>query len=249
MATRFFPRIGWALLLGAVLFTPATGRAGVTVTILGPTVQATNVANANTETFNELTLGDHTAFAFAGNPSFGVFLSPGIAIQNADQYGGANGSQYAAVGAESNTSSATLMLSGLQGYLGVYWSAGDAGNELQLYNNGVLVFDYSTAKVLDFLSTLPGSSSYFGNPSSSNLGQDASEPFAYLNFFATSDSQFNKVVFIQNGGGGFEFDNVSIAGVQQGTSGTLVSPEPGSVIIWSLLGASGFLAARRRRNA
>jgi hypothetical protein len=78
-----------------------------------------------------------------------------------------------------------------------------------------------------------------GNP---NNGLDASEPFAYLNFFATNTSElFNKIVIHNNNVfSGFESDNHSIVEGLLSTPypGQEVSsiPEPTTIIIWSLLG-------------
>ncbi len=251
MATKLCVLSRWALLVAAVYFTPLAGRAALYVSIEAPGVQATTVPSfyaargqtvtVNTETFNELPLGIQTSFSFNGDSTIGTYTSPGIAILQANEYGGANNSDYAAVGAESGTTIATLTLNKLQGYFGMWWSAGDPYNELKFYNGSTLVADYTTANVITFLKATGEYSSYLGNP---NDGfQDPDEPFAYLNFFATDSSElFNKVV-IQNNSSytGFESDNQSIAeGLLSGPfPGQQVStiPEPSTIIIWLLLGA------------
>ena len=173
----------WALLLGGVCFAPITGRASLYVSIEQPGVQSTTVSTwfaahgqnvtVNTETFNELNQGPDTSFAFNSNSSIGMYTSRGMAIMSANQFGGANGSNYMAVGAESGTYQATLTLTNLQGYFGIYWSAGDAYNELKFYNNNVLVGDYTTANVISFLQATGEYNEYLGNPSLSNRGQDS----------------------------------------------------------------------------
>jgi hypothetical protein len=138
MAARFCVHSYLAVFLAAVCFTPITGRASLYVSIEAPGVQATTVSawysahgnpvTVNTETFDELSVGNHTSFDFNGNASIGTYTSPGIGILIAGQYGGAYGSNYAAVGVQSGTTDATLTLTAKQGYFGMWWSAGDPQN-------------------------------------------------------------------------------------------------------------------------
>ncbi|WP_374649678.1 PEPxxWA-CTERM sorting domain-containing protein [Rhizorhabdus sp.] len=86
----------------------------------------------------------------------------------------------------------------------------------------------------------PGfNSGYYGNPSG---GGNAGELYAFFNF--ASDSAFNRVQLIQNGGGGFEFDDLTV-----GTSVVSTAPEPATWAMF-LMGfglVGGFLRQRRDR--
>jgi hypothetical protein len=82
---------------------------------------------------------------------------------------------------------------------------------------------------------------YCGNPADYNA--DSGELFAYVNFFDTVGT-FSKIVFTQNGGGGFESDNHAVAY----NSALSKVPEPASLTLMSV-GLAGFLLTRRRRRA
>jgi hypothetical protein len=177
------------------------------------------VPGAETETFNSLPLGDQTSpFASA----IGTFqFSPTAQgdILAADQYGGANGSQYMSFGAQSGTSAPiTINLNGNYNTFGFWFSAGDNNNGITLYNNGTQFARFSTADIVSLLSgstvtslggTVYSSRAYFGNPNGTN--QDTSEPFAYVQIITTGS--FNTIVLDNSGttGTGFETDNFTVA--------------------------------------
>ncbi|TZG29025.1 PEPxxWA-CTERM sorting domain-containing protein [Sphingomonas montanisoli] len=79
---------------------------------------------------------------------------------------------------------------------------------------------------------------YYGNPFG---GGNTGEAYAFFNF--KSDSAFNKVQLLQNGGGGFEFDDLTV-----GQSIVGAAPDPAT---WMTM-LTGFalvgMAIRRRRN-
>ncbi len=95
-------------------------------------------------------------------------------------------------------------------------------------------------------------SGYWGNPNADYLGQDVWEPFAFFNF--TSTTAFDRIDITQNGGGGFELDNITIgdpALAGRGPPAPGPVPEPAS---WAMMivgfGAVGVaLRGRRRRVA
>lgn len=138
--------------------------------------------------------------------------------------------QYAAIGAQSSQTLLQLQLEGKQNYFGMYWSAGDAANQLTFYLGQTIVAAYSTRDVVAFVSGLAG---YYGNP---NNGANRGEPYAYLNFYATEGDVFDRIVFTNAGtGSGFEMDNHSVllrdeAGEDGdgGLSGTVVPQSPTS---------------------
>jgi hypothetical protein len=122
----------------------------------------------------------------------------------------------------------TLTLTEPATYLGLWWSAGDGTNLMQFYSGDTLVGTFSFDALMGALSNqnLDSTSGnqytvadYFGNPVD---GGDSGEPFAYLHVFAAAGKSFDKVVFTESGGGGFEFDNLMIAKGTNETATTLV---------------------------
>ena len=164
----------------------------------------TTLQNVNIETFDNLPTGVNNNVAWGNVGTFDA-----LNIKSADQYGGAptkaqpNGSQYAVEGiGVINTT--TLKLNSASSYFGLYWSAGDAANDLKFYNGSTLVADFNTQNLVDKLPK-----SYFGNPitSGSNAGKDSGEPFGFINFIGDATTSWDKIVFSNNAGSGFEADN------------------------------------------
>ncbi len=153
-------------------------------------------------------------------------------------FGGAYGSDYYAVGVQSGTVQGTLTFAKPEYYFGMWWPAGDAGNELEFYDGSTLLASYRVGDIIPSLS-----SAYFGNP---NNGLDAAEPFVYLDFTATGSDQFTKVVFNNDTVySGFEMDNMSVYGQPITPPGNPV-PDPASTL--ALLGfAVTALAGVRRK--
>ncbi len=247
---HFMKRSAMAAVLGlAAVAGPA--EAGLVLSVEAPGVQASTVSGVTTETFNFNNTGNYTSL----NTRVGTLTSPGLAIDAANQYGGAatatltgGSNNYFAIGAESGQTTASLALNGPQSYFGFWWSAADPLNGVQLYSKGNLLATLNTNVALAALN-----SSYLGNP---NSGADASEPFAYLNFTATGGTTFDQVVFNNaNLSTGVEADNFSVLKSATGVSGTLINngltfavPEPSSLALATLGGAIGLGAARLRRR-
>lgn len=174
-------------------------------------------------------------------------------IVSANQYGGAGGTgKYAEVGVQSGTTSYSLALSKQVNYFGLWWSAGDAQNDLQFYSGGTLISSFSTADMISLVGNCsnPSGNAFCGNPNSSGRAQDNGEPFAYLNFFGQNGTSFDRVVFANNTTGtGFESDNHAVAILNGSTTtGTPVTtltgaPEPSTFLL--LLIAPCFLVARK----
>ena len=181
-----------------------------------PTATNSSLADTTVETFNSLTQGDYTNYASA----IGTYSS--ISIRNANQYGGAagpgfpTGSPYAVASASSSLGgipSYTLTFNTPVAYFGLWWSAGDPANYLTFYNGSTEVAAFSTENLVNKLTN----KSYFGNPTPGHLGQDGSERFAFLNFYALDTTLFTSVVFSNPGTSGFENDNNTIRAAAYGT--------------------------------
>ncbi len=238
-----------SMMIAAVLCPTALARpapAGLILSVEAPKVQASTASGVKTETFDGFQAGTFGLMS----TNVGTLTSPGITVVAANQYGGAGGTgNYAAIGAESGQTTATLALKGAESYFGFWWSAADSLNSMQFYSNGTLVATFSPASALSSLG-----SSYLGNP---NTGADASEKFAYLDFNATNGTTFDKIVFNNtNTSTGFEMDNFSVSPTAFAPTGTAIAglsssaavPEPSSIALTLLGGAIGLGAARARRR-
>jgi len=192
-----------ALAIGLLsVLTFAQARATVIVTHAEqPGIETSTFINATTETFDSLSTGVHTNVTWDGVGTFDK-----LNILNADQYGGAGNSKYAVEGL-GTVSQTILNLNSPSGYFGMWWSAGDASNVLDFYSGangtGTLLAEFTTANLLKALGK-----AYDGNPNPGTFhGQDASEPFAFINFFATPGTAWSSVVFRNSTSSGFEGDN------------------------------------------
>lgn len=231
------------LQLCMVMVFATTAWCGMAVNANAPGVQSTAVPGAVTDDFNSLPAGNQTnvVFDFGGTPDIqGTYDK--LYIRNPDIYGGANATKYPVAAAIYGTTSYALTLTHAVNYLGMYWSAGDPSNLLTFYLGGTQVASYSTATAFALLP-----SAYYGNPS--NGGSDPGEPFAYLNFFGTNGTTFDKIVFtVTNNSGGFESDNHAIAPNATPTGGSInlnPVPEPATMLLLGL-GLIGLAGVRRK---
>ena len=67
----------------------------------------------------------------------------------------------------------------------------------------VLLAQFTTASLLGSMST-----AYDGNPRDRSL--DSSEPFAFINFYGSAGTTWNKIVLTNNSSSGFEADNFTV---------------------------------------
>jgi hypothetical protein len=194
--------------------------------------------------------------------AYNALSSKGIQITAADQYGGADGNSNYIVAFRNTPYSLTLSsnIAGGITYFGYWLSALDAGNYVTFYDGDDDAFTFNPQDVLNAVNASPNPSLYYGNPNPLFKGQDSSEPFIFLNFFDTSGS-FDKVVFNEVGGGGYESDNHTVGHYTTMGDGTVVPlddsssirlppgvPEP-STYIMMLAGfaALGFAGYRRTK--
>jgi len=173
----------------------------------GSGVFNSTLSGTTVENFNSLSIGAN----YNVNTGFGTINQ--VDVIAANQYGGApvsSGSSLYAVqtagageiGHATPITTTTLTLTTPSSYFGMYWSAGDAHNTLQFFNGSTLVGSFTTQSLMD---KLP--SGYYGNPNPAFSGQDAGEPFGFVNFFATPGIDFTSVVLSDTTGSGFESDN------------------------------------------
>ena len=201
------------------------------------------------ETFDLAPLGQGSYNAGFGNgPISGTYT--GLNVIGSNQYGGAGGAgQYAVAGLGSSDRSYSIDFTntGANGvnYFGYWLSALDAGNMLEFYSGANLLGTFSPTDVISFVG-LQGP--YYGNP---NGGQNAGEPYVFVNFFMNDQSSsFDRIVFKQApGSAGYESDNHTVGWYKDLGDGTVVPsvPEPGT---WAMMMAGfGVMGWRMRRRS
>ena len=166
----------------------STLEAAVVVTYSIPSANTTALAGASVFNFNSLPLGLDTNVSWSGVGTFNK-----LDIVNPNIYGGAtdsvntNGTRYSIQGKGDLISSTTLTLTQNSGYFGIWLSAADTSNVITLYENGVLVANFTTATLLADLG-----SGYDGNPR--NRTQNAAQPYVFVNFFGDVNTKWNSIV-------------------------------------------------------
>lgn len=252
---RFSPILTLTLLMGSW----TTANAGIYYTVEGAGVMNSTVAGIiGIETFDGLPAGPNGGFASA----IGTY-SAGGSIDPFNEYGGANDSNFLVVGGSSQgkTFSAELTLPGgvYREFFGLWWSAMDPSNSLEIYRDGTLLrtftrADFDTVSAPDVgpaggfpicVDTGSGFPPYCGNPvPNTNAGEVRSENFVYVNIFSSdATTDFNRIVFRNDTSAqfddfGFESDNHSIRAARN------TVPEPSTYAM--LASAFGALALLRR---
>jgi hypothetical protein len=224
-------------LLTLMLASLSTLSASVIFYAEAPGLQSTHLGGVVVETFDAVSPGG------LGNYSSTIgHYSTGAQVVGPDIFGGANLSNYAAVGVQSGTSSYTLTFNGAQNFFGFYWLAMDVNNLVQFYNGVNLVASISASDVLGILSP-----AYYGNP---NTSTNTTEPYAFIGFMSDNQAtDFTSIVFVQtNPGMGFETDNHTVLASSNGGS-VQPTPEPATVaMLVPAIGALAFAARRRRQK-
>lgn len=184
-------------------------------------VENTDVAGASITAFNMVTNQTLTSAAAA----FATYNR--LFVLGADQYGGASRTTYGVVGdptGKANVQAASVTFAKPVSYVGFWWSAADPHNVFTLYSGNTAVLTMTNQTLMNALGTCGGGNAYCGNP---NTRQDMGELFVYVNFWGKNGTSFTSAKFQQlNADGGFEFDNLALAGDPP-------SPEPAT---WAFAG-------------
>jgi hypothetical protein len=227
-------------LIGAALIATAA-PATVTVSYEAAGVQDTTAAISGKQiaTFDQMSGYQGSGTSLFSGPITGTITNGGFVLSDANVYGGAGGTgKYASV-----YDTTSIKLSQAVTYAGLWASAIDGdfsttlGNTVSLFSGDTLLGSFALKPLL-----AGASSAYNGNPNFG--GQDGNEPFAFFNFNSTT--AFDRIDITQNGGGGFELDNITIG------KGPGAVPEPAS---WAMMivgfGVTGAVlrSSRRRKNA
>ena len=250
------PLNGVALALLALAGTAAQA-ASISFYLSPPRVQFSEISPNITETFDALPTGaqPRTGTWAIGTyaPADGSPTATQASVNNADAFGGANGSRYLSP----KNPGLSITLNEPARYIGFWWSAGDANNFLELYDkDGNKLFEFSTAmlttllkndattKVIANNGTEHLTRLYYGNPSRpppSNAG----EAYAYVHM-ALSGSESAPIERLVVRGSNFELDNITLAGKLNGSP---PEPEPEWITVGSSALASDPPAAQGDSNA
>ena len=213
-----------AVVLGVLTFLGASeaSAGGVLLTYAeAPGDQNSTLANTSHITFDNLPNPDGS-LTWAG-----VGTYDDVAIINANQYGGADGTgnylvQSTSIPPGGAAPTTTLTLNTLSAYFGLWWSAGDVANKLTFSLNGALVAEFTTATLVNVLPN-----SYKGNPTAPFLGLNSNEKYAFFNVYGDAGTTWNEITFTNLGASGFESDNHTTRITGWGDEPGEAGPEPG----------------------
>ena len=184
------------------------------------TLQGTTVFD-----FNNLTTGNLNGVAWTGVGTYDQ-----LTVKPVDVYGGAGnpeGSNYSVQGA-GGVNASTLNLVSNTAYFGLWWSAGDNQNVLEFYSGSTLVARFTTQTLLDALTEEPA---YHGNPMTGTFaGGNYGEPYAFVNFFGEGSTNWDRIVFTNTSGSGFENDNHTVRDLTWGGYEGETGPMPGNLV-------------------
>ncbi len=250
-------RTAKSTVVAVTLLVAQSAHAGLIETVEAPGVQTTTAANTTTIDFNQLPTGYSNSLTVNVTSTLTATYSGNFSINAPGQYGGAvdpstgKDSNYFAV----TSGDVTMTLSNAQAYFGLWISAADKFNQIAFYNGSTEVAALTGTGA--FLSSLP--STYNGNPTADFKGQDSSEKFVFVNFYAqTAQDEFNKIVLTNTPGSGtiFESDNHTFSTTLQAptSGGTNLQapssvPEPSSFALLGLGGLGMAIRSLRRCRA
>lgn len=237
-------------LIAAAAIAGSASASHITVGIEGAGAQTSAVVLGGKQvaTFDSMSGWVGGGNIFTSGAISGTITDGGFLVGDANVYGGAGG--IGKFGTVYNTT--TITLSSAVTYAGLWASAIDgdfsssAGNTVALYSGGDLLGSFALKPLL-----AGADSAYWGSPNAPWQGQDGWEPFAFFNF--TSDTAFDRIDLIQNGGGGFELDNVTIGhaitlsgGSNNASTGAVPEPASWAMMLTGFGLVGGMMRTRRR---
>ncbi|MFO0808859.1 MAG: PEP-CTERM sorting domain-containing protein [Gemmataceae bacterium] len=246
------------IVAGLVVLCPsAQTQAAIILSVEGPGVSTSSVVGAIMETFAGYSVGSFTG---VNSSAIGTYNSTaGVTIDAVNQHGGI----VVPVGTDNflrtGTGSATITFNSAVGYFGFWLSAGDSGNQVQLTTTSGGTFTFTLDTIVNSGLLTPGlitaaTPGHFGNPFAPFQTQNPSQPYVYVNLFATdTNSRFTQATF---SGGNFESDNHTILTSLTDVLGTIVQtqgvtttvPEPATMtqLAFGAVSLLGFGWRRKR---
>ena len=242
----------------ASAFSALSAQAAVSI-YLSPngveSAESSGITGVTTETFEGAPLN----YIGSYSSTIGSYAGDGHIIAE-NIYGGYQEGKYLGI---YTTEAMTVTLTTAASYFGFYFSAGDAGNVVELYSGNNLLLTFKTADLINMLPRTEGSQiqaingsyyntlDYYGQPGP-NQGATNNEPYAYVHFVGTNGTTFDKIRFSEPTTATFETDNHSVRTTAPTLPGTLVNitgtiqvPEPSGAAL--ALCSFGALALFRRR--
>ncbi|HLH02394.1 MAG TPA: PEP-CTERM sorting domain-containing protein [Bryobacteraceae bacterium] len=235
-----------AFLLFSLAFAGSAFCDSFQTTFLAAGVETPLGITSHYETFDGIAPGaNNLPFTTTYNNSgFTGTYSGAIDWYAADVFGGASGKATY----PETFSGYTVTINPSVNYFGLWFSALDAGNQLSFYRDNTLLYTFTPADFIRLVGNCPGSG-FCGNPNANFQGGDNGQQYAYLNFY-DSNGTFNKIVFSETGGGGFESDNHAVGLLASAPGGTPVTtPEPATTAALGMVLAAGGLIYRKKRAA
>lgn len=190
----------------------------VLMSVEAPSNVVTSLPDVTIQSFTGISAGNYSTF----NSTAGIGTYTDLSVVNNNQYGGATGTGDYAVTSTGGVGagvypSTTLTFNAPVSYFGLWWSAGDSANTLTFYNGATQVAQFTTADLIGQIPNVGITSAYYGNPTSAHLGNDGSEPFAFINFYGVNNTTFTSVTLSEPNTSGFENDNNTIRTAQLGS--------------------------------
>ncbi|WP_019508449.1 hypothetical protein [Pleurocapsa sp. PCC 7319] len=199
---------------------------GITVSIEAPTIQTSQLPSTSdyyVVDFNDQSTG--TAGFTKTNGGTTYSYGSDLDIQNANEWGGAEGSKFITQELKQTIRSYNIKVDQDQKYFGFWWSAGDPYNQITFKNNGNEVAVFKTKDLVDFIqsSGVEDTQAYYGNPAYSGGGGHENEPFSFVNVFF-NDLEYDEIVVatLTEGGAAFESDNHTFSAIKQDIRGNVI---------------------------
>lgn len=227
--------------IAATCFVSIGASGAIFTTFEAAGAQQTTQSDVIVETFDGAPLG-----SFSGASAIGTFSNGGQLVKNSDIYGGST--KYLDIGLYATGSvtpgvpplSYEVQFGGAIDYFGFYWAAADYDDKVEFYNGAVVVGTFTSA-------LFAGINPAYYIVNGAENPPTTTEPYAFVNFFGTGGTTFDRVVFTNGTSGtGFETDNYTIG--EDGTTRTFDLPEPATFGIMGTSLALMALGFRKRRS-